>query len=240
MEKYLVSPRIILPALVVWLVFSAVNTVFDEKPEKNENMPMQEEVIDLPEPRTDSPVSLEETIARRRSVRSYTGDPLTMEHIGQLLWSAQGITLESRGFRAAPSAGATFPLEVYIVAGEVDGLASGVYKYVPSDHTIIRKMDGDIRRQLADACLGQSPVRNAPVSLVITAEYARTASRYGDRAGRYVHMEVGHVGQNVSLQAITMGLGTVMVGAFTDDRLKDLLPLPPEEEPLYVIPVGVE
>ncbi len=240
MEKYLVSPRIFIPALAVWLILSAVNTVFDPETEKTEKMRMQEETINLPEPRTDSPVSLEETIAKRRSVRTYTDDPLTIEQIGQLLWSAQGITLESRGYRAAPSAGATFPLEVYLVAGEVDNLPPGVYKYIPSDHTIVKVMDGDIRNGLADACLGQSPVRNAPVSLVISAEYARTASRYGNRATRYVHMEVGHVGQNVSLQAITMGLGTVMVGAFTDDQLKELLPLPPEEEPLYVIPVGKE
>ena len=240
MEKYLVSPRIFLPALAVLAVFLSVNTVFDSETNKTEEMSMQEETIDLPEPRLESPVSLEETIERRRSVRSYQDEPLNLEQVSQLLWSAQGITLESRGYRAAPSAGATFPLEVCLVAGEVENLPAGVYKYVPDDHTMVAKTQGDIRGELADACLGQESVRNAPVSLVIAADYERTASQYGDRAKRYVHMEIGHVGQNVSLQAITMGLGSVMIGAFTDEQLKDLMPVPDNEDPLYVIPVGKE
>ena len=193
--------------------------------------------IDLPEPRYDSGVSLEETLLKRRSVRDYTGEALTLQEVSQLLWSAQGTT-DPRGYRTAPSAGATYPLETYLVVGDVENLTEGVYHYQSAEHRLVRVLDGDLRAQLAGAALGQGWVRNGAVNIIFTAIYERTTRRYGDRGIRYVHMEVGHAAQNVFLQAVALGLGTVVIGAFHDDQVSQILKLPKNEHPLYIMPVG--
>ncbi len=238
MKDYLVPPRVFIPALIVWLFFLSFSTVFDNL-DKNQNNIMQAEKIKLPTPDLKGDLSIEETLLARRSVRSYVDEPLELKWVSQLLWAAQGITYEARGFRTAPSAGATFPLEIYLAAGKVNDLRPGLYKYDPSGHLLVRVGDTDIRGNLAGAALGQGQVRRAPAVIIIAADYNRTAQRYGDRAVRYVHMEVGHAGQNICLQAITYGLGTVIVGAFDDDQVKKVLGLPENEDPLYLIPVGI-
>lgn len=199
---------------------------------------MQENTIKLPHPTLEGQVSLEETILRRRSIRTYRGDPLNLTQVGQMLWAAQGITLPARGFRAAPSAGATFPLEIYVVAGRVTQLQPGLYKYIPSTHSLEMVQTGDLRSRLADAALRQQMISNAPATFVISAVYERTTRRYGNRGIRYVYMEVGHAAQNLNLQAVSLGFGAVMIGAFDDDNIKDILDLPQNEVPLYLIPVG--
>jgi len=193
--------------------------------------------VKLPEPRHDSAVSIEETLVKRRSVRDYTGEPLTLHEVSQLLWAAQGTT-NPRGFRTAPSAGATYPLEMYVVVGDVENLAEGVYRYKSAEHKLVKVLDGDWRAQLAGAALGQSWVKEGAVNIVFTAIYERTTRRYGDRGIRYVHMEVGHAAQNIYLQAVALGLGTVVIGAFRDDQVGEILKLPQNEHPLYIIPVG--
>lgn len=192
-------------------------------------------LVRLSPPRLVGEMSVEEALARRRSVRSYLDEPLTPEELGQLLWAAQGITAEWGG-RTAPSAGATYPLEVYAVVGKVEGLPPGVYRYLPEGHALVLHKRGDVRADLAREALGQPWVRTAPLVLLIAANYERTTARYGERGIRYVHMEVGHVGQNVYLQAEALGLGTVTVGAFYDAKVKALLEI--QEEPLYLMPVG--
>jgi len=189
----------------------------------------------LPVPRYSSKMSVEEALKSRRSIRSYKDTALSLNEVAQLLWAAQGITVKWGG-RTAPSAGATYPLEVYAVVGEVEGLEAGLYHYDPQDHTITKRKTGDLRSALANAALGQTWVRNAPIDLVIAARYERTTRRYGERGIRYVYMEVGHVGQNIYLQAEALGLGTVAIGAFYDDKVKKVLGI--EEEPLYIMPVG--
>lgn len=193
--------------------------------------------LKLPEPRYQGAQSVEEALKERRSTRSYKDEPLSLEDVSQLLWSAQGIT-NSTGFRAAPSAGALFPLEVYIAAGNVQGLPGGVYKYDPRGHGLAKIAEGDVRAELAQAALGQGPVREAAIDIVFSAVYERTTRRYGQRGVRYVHMEAGHAAQNVSLQAVPLGLGTVVIGAFDDVSVKRILRMPPDEEPLYILPVG--
>jgi SagB-type dehydrogenase family enzyme len=197
----------------------------------------QEMVIKLPEPRQDSDVSIEESLLSRRSIRSFTNEPLTLREVSQLLWAAQGIT-DSAGRRTAPSAGALYPLEIYVVAGNVKDLNPGVYHYEPDKHQLTKLMDGDIRAKLASAALGQDSVRNGSISCVITAVYERTTVKYGDRGVRYVHIEVGHAAQNLCLQAVALDLGVVTVGAFDDEQVADVLSLPEDEQPLYIIPVG--
>jgi SagB-type dehydrogenase family enzyme len=197
----------------------------------------QAEVINLPEPRYDSDVSIEQSLLNRRSTRSYTGEPLTLQEVSQLLWAAQGIT-DPRGFRTAPSAGALYPLELYLVVGDVEDLIPGVYRYEPDGHQLVITMDGDKRAELASAALEQSSVREGAISIVFTAVYERTTGKYGERGIRYVHMEAGHAAQNLCLQATAMGLGIVTVGAFNDEQVAELLNLPENEQPLYVIPIG--
>ena len=237
MKILIIPPRVFLPALVVWLVFSSVSVFCDNSESSNEST-MQEQTIKLPAPQLRGPLSLEETLSARRSVRSYKDEPLQLPWVGQMLWAAQGITLEPQGYRTAPSAGATFPLEVYLASGNVTGIDPGLYRYMPAGHSLVKVRDGDIRKELAGAALGQNQVASAPAVFIIAADYGRTSPRYGERATRYVHMETGHAGQNICLQAITYGLGSVIVGAFYDDRVKEVLGLPANEDPLYLIPVG--
>lgn len=168
---------------------------------------------------------------RRRSVREFRPDPLSLAEIAQLLWSAQGVTA-SGGRRTAPSAGARFPLELYLVCEQ------GLFLYLPSGHELRKVAAGDLRAALSAAAFGQRFVAEAPVSLVFAAVYERTTSRYGDRGVRYVHMDVGHAGQNVQLEAEALGLGSCSVGAFDDGAVAGALNLPQEHEPVYIIPVG--
>ncbi len=194
-------------------------------------------VAGLPEPARDGRTSVEKALLQRRSVREYRNQPLTLAEISQLVWAAAGIT-DRAGYRTAPSAGALYPLEVYVVAGNVNGLAAGVYRYSPRGHELVRIAEGDRRRELAAVALGQEMIRHAAADLVFTAVYRRTTSKYGERGMRYVHMEAGHAAENVSLQAVPLRLGTVMVGAFDDARVRGVLNLPGEEAPLYIIPIG--
>lgn len=236
MKKKLILLAIIVCAIIALGVIVGMNTR-----NRRPSLPMAtvepSGAIKLPEPRFKGPVSVEEALLKRRSVREYKDEPLTLAEVSQLLWAAQGVT-DPRGFRTAPSAGALYPLELYLVVGRVEGLSVGVYRYVPDGHYLLRVADGDRREELAAAALGQAYVRDAPIDLVLSAVTERTTSRYGYRGVRYVHMEAGHVGQNVHLQAVSLGLGTVMIGAFTDEQVKQVVGLPKEEVPLYIMPVG--
>jgi len=197
-----------------------------------------EKAIRLPKPNLKGEVSVEEVISRRRSTRQFPPRPVTMSQLSQLLWACQGIT---RGYyRAVPSAGATYPLEVLLCVGEggVESLDPGVYRYAPREHSVVQHLPGDLRQRLCSACLGQVFIRRAPLSVVVCAEHSRTTSSYGDRGVRYVHMEVGHLGQNLALQGEALDLCSVMVGAFRDEDVSRALSLPAELNPLYVIPVG--
>jgi SagB-type dehydrogenase family enzyme len=194
--------------------------------------------LELPRPRFDSDTSIEETLLIRRSIRHYTGEPLALQEVSQVLWAAQAITETEYGFRTAPSAGASYPLEAYIVVGDIENLAPGVYRYIPEDHQIIKTIDGDIRSELAIATFGQEWVKKGALNIIFTSIYERTTQIYGERGIRYVHMEVGHAAQNVYLQVVALGLGTVVIGAFFDDSVRKLLNLPENEQPLYIMPVG--
>jgi SagB-type dehydrogenase family enzyme len=189
--------------------------------------------INLPKPKEKGTISIEETLNKRRSVRDYKRGRLSLEQVSQLFWAASGRNLYRR---TAPSAGATYPLEIYLVAGEVEGLEPGIYHYSFSRHSLEMTKEQDVRNRLSRAALGQEMIEEAPINIILAANYDRTTGHYGQRGNRYVHMEVGHVGQNVSLQAIALNLGTVMIGAFEDKEVKEVLGI--KEEPLYIIPVG--
>jgi len=208
-----------------------------EKPTLTETIRVVEPTL---RPTTAGPVSVEEALARRRSIREYAEKLLTIEQVMQLLWAAQGITLPQYGFRTAPSAGGTYPLEVYVVTkpNGVEGLEAGVYHYEAREHGLVKKIAGDFSGGLMAAALDQDWVGSAPVNLVITAVFERTTGKYGERGVRYVWQETGHAAQNIYLQAVALGLGNVVVGAFYDSEVQRILGLSDQEKPAYVIPVG--
>ena len=193
--------------------------------------------IKLPEPRYRSDVSVEQALKERRSVRSYNDEPLTLEQVSQILWAAQGIT-DKRGFRTAPSGGALYPLDLYVVVGNVNGLDEGIYKYQPGGHSLVMVQKGDKRAELCDATYNQLFVKDAAVDLVFFSVYERITKKYGERGVRYAHIEVGHAAQNVYLQAVALNLDTVVVGAFRDDEVKKVISGEENEDPLYIMPLG--
>lgn len=193
--------------------------------------------IELPQPAAGQGATLIEAFHERRSVRDYTERSVTLAQLAQLLWAAQGVN-DPSGLRTTPSAGALYPLELLLVAGKVEGLDSGVYRYHPRHHTLKLIAEADHRTRLAKAALGQTWIATSPAMLVITAVYERTTQKYGQRGRRYVHIEVGHAAQNILLQAAALGLGAAMAGAFDDAAVADILGLPVSEHPLYLLPVG--
>lgn len=205
-----------------------------------------EKIIQLPQPKFYSDISIEEALLKRRSVRRFTQEPLTLEEISQLFWAAQGITLrpDNKKGRTAPSAGATYPLEIYLAVREsngkagVVGLKPGVYRFLIKEFELKRVLEDDIHLKLSAAALGQEWIAQAPINIIIGAVYERTTAKYGERGVKYVHMEVGHVGQNISLQAISLNLGTVVVGAFKSEEVKKVVNMAENVVPLYIMPVG--
>ena len=198
----------------------------------------------LPAPRTDGTMSVERALANRRSHRDFQDRPISAEQLSQILWAAYGITLPlphpglRGGLRTTPSAGALYPLEIYVIVGNVEGIEPGVYRYISEEHKIVRIIDRDVRHELSNAALGQRMVREAPVTLFYSAVFSRMTARYGERGIRYVFMEIGHSAQNVYLQAEALGLGTCAIGAFIDSQVRQVLQLPANEEPLYLMPIG--
>jgi SagB-type dehydrogenase family enzyme len=227
----------------VWLVVAGlIPVVLTGCHNNNSNTPSATasaapEIFTLPAPQLAGTVSLEESLNERRSVREYSDEPLSLSVVAQLLWAAQGIT-NVNGYRTAPSAGGLYPLEIYLVAGRVEHLPAGIFRYVPKEHNLILINRGDYRQELSSASLDQKSVEDGAIDLVISAVNERTTQKYGERGIRYVAIETGHASQNVLLQAVVLGLGAVPIGAFDDSRVKKLLMIPEEETPLYVIPVG--
>jgi SagB-type dehydrogenase family enzyme len=193
--------------------------------------------VELPDPVTEGEISLERAIAARRSVRDYSPASLTLAETSRLLWAALGFTSRD-GYRAYPSAGALYPLEGVLAAGKVEGLTPGVYRYRPRNHRLRKLRDGDRRAELCAAALNQGAVAGASAVFVLSGVIRRTAGKYGPRAERYVFMEAGHAAQNLLLEAVSLGLSSVPVGAFRDDRVRAVLGLDADEDPLYLLPVG--
>ncbi|UCD23097.1 MAG: SagB/ThcOx family dehydrogenase [Gemmatimonadota bacterium] len=194
-------------------------------------------VIELPQPVHKGGISLTETLHGRRSVREFTASPLTLEQLSQLLWAGQGVT-HPKGYRTAPSAGALYPLELVVAAGLVTDLPAGVYRYRPRKHDLLQSLEGDQRPALAMAAVGQNWISDAAAILAIAAVYERTTKEYGKRGVQYVHIDAGHAAQNLCLQAVALGLGTTVVGAFDDSSVTQLLQLAADEQPVLLIPVG--
>ena len=200
--------------------------------------PSNHKLVSLPEPNTVGDGSLEEAMLRRRSVREFTDRPITQEHLSQLLWSAQGVTGQANHKRTPPSAGGLCPLETNVVIGSVDSLNQGIYRYAPGAHTLEMVSDMDVRMALGRAAVNQTWLADASAVFVFSAVYERTTRKYGERGLRYVHMDAGFAAENLHLQAVALGLGTVVIGAFIDDEVHRVMRLNPDEQPLLILPIG--
>lgn len=220
---------------LILLFFSGLKSVM------NSSEPVSEEkLIKLPDPSYQGKISVEKAIKKRRTIRDFQKKSLVLSQLSQILWAAQGVT-DNRGFmRAAPSGGALYPLDVYVVVGEmgVDGLKAGIYHYDAKYHTVKELCKGDRRKDVARASLGQMWIAKAPIILVITAEYKRITGKYGERGVRYAVIEVGHVGQNIFLQSEALGLGAGIVGAFHDNEVAKSIEALKDHQPLIIMPVG--
>ncbi len=192
----------------------------------------QSDTVRLPKPGPGGAVSVEQAIQNRRSVRNFRKKNPGPGEISRILWAAQGITDPADALRASPSAGAIYPVEIYLLD------ANGRHLYLPGPHSLKRLGSADIRIPLAAAALGQLSVRDAPFSIVICGIPDKIRSKYGDRGMRYLFMEAGHIAQNIHLQAVALGMGSVPIGAFDDGKVGELLKLPGGQIPLYIIPVG--
>lgn len=246
----LITTCLIITVLIATLSYTSPSKhsqkIINESSLNNMNQELNEQVIQLPTPRYESKFSIEEVMLKRRSHRNYVKSAISLEDLSQLLWVAYGITKPDNsrpifrgGFRTAPSAGATFPLEVYAIVGNVKDIEPAVYRYISDGHKLEKVLDEDIRPGLAKAALNQEMIEDAPASLFFSAIFERTMQRYGDRGReRYVCMEIGHVAQNVYLQAEALGLGTCAIGAFNDSKISEVMQLQAEEEPLYIMPIG--
>ncbi|MGM0482548.1 MAG: SagB/ThcOx family dehydrogenase [Patescibacteria group bacterium] len=193
--------------------------------------------IELPEDLVKEENSLEEVISKRRSVRNYDEEALEIRDLSQILWAAQGLTDSDLGLRATPSAGALYPLSVYVAVENVIGLKEGIYRYSVEDHSLNLMKEGGFGDRLHESAMGQSAVKDSSFVIIISADYDITRRKYKERAERYVHMEAGHAGQNIYLQTTALDLGTVAIGAFDDNEVSEVLGLE-KETPLYLFPVG--
>ncbi len=193
--------------------------------------------IQLPAARHQGGIALDSALAARRSTREFSARAIGLADAAQLLWAAQGVN-RAEGRRTAPSAGATYPLQLYLLAARVDGLEPGLYRYRPETHDLVAAGAAVRAADLAGAAWRQDWMEQAAAVLAFAAAYERTAARYGPLAERYVPMEVGHAAQNVYLEAAALGLGTTFVGAFVDTAMAQALALPRAERPLGLMPVG--
>ncbi len=238
MKKVLIVIFIGLIIILVWFLVPKKESTNQSQFMEEKNYSFDENgYMALPEPKKESKTSIEEALLKRRSIREYKDEALSLEEISQILWSAQGITAPEQGGRTAPSAGALYPLEIYLVVRKAENLKPGVYHYLPEGHKIKQVLEKDISGELAIAGLNQMFIKEAPANIVISAVFSRTTSKYGERGNQYVYMEAGHASENIYLQVESLGLGTVTVGAFSDEEIKRILNLQ-KEIPLYIMPIG--
>ena len=236
-------------ALIITLLFvfdGCKNTVDEHEQTKLIKVDSKELSYILPSPKTDGKLSVEKAMTNRRSRRDFHDKEISAEKLSQILWAAYGVTepMPGRrsargGLRTAPSAGALYPFEIYVIVGKVEGIEPGVYKYISQEHKIVRTIDKDMREELSVAALGQDLIKKAPATIFYSAIFSRMTGKYGERGReRYVCMDLGHSAQNIYLQAEAINIGTCAIGAFNDAEVAKVLQLPVDEEPLYIMPIG--
>ncbi len=212
----------------------------DKNRQKNDNhVQVSLREIKLSDPVTSGGMPLNDALYNRRSVREYADSPIKESALSNLLWSAAGISDPDSGLRTVPSAGALYPLEIYVAVGFVENFEPGLYKYSSDDHVLHLIRPGDFRNELYEAAIRQVWIREAAAVILISAVFERTSKVYGDRSERYVYIEAGHCAQNIYLQAEALSIGTTAVGAFNDTSVSDIFYLPSDESPIYLLPLGM-
>ena len=191
-------------------------------------------MVKLPEVKGVRGIPLEEAIEKRRSRRRYKGGSLSLEELSRLLFYSYGITGE-RGFRASPSAGALYAIDVYVAVNNVDGLKEGIYLYMPEEHSLDVRREGRFGIEMTESALGQRMLRDAQVVIALVAVPERMEWRYGERTTRYITLEAGHIAQNIYLEATSLGLGACAIVAFDDESMSRIF----EGRPvIYLVTVG--
>jgi len=225
--------------IAIFFIFILVRTPSSFQPTKLISIGTVNQIeIPLPKPALKGSMSLEESLLKRRSIREFSNEPISLENLSQLLWAAQGMTSGSGG-RTAPSAGGTYPLEIYVFVNRVENLATGIYHYESQKHSLVRLKEGDFKEQIYSAALSQSWVEDSAVVFVYSAVPKRTTERYGERGMQYIFIEVGHASQNLLLETVSLGLGAVPIGAFDDKQLNSLIGIDGENEKVvYINAVG--
>ncbi len=213
---------------------------WDRQPETYKVYPNAPQIA-LGPPHVEQSKPLFEALAERRSVRAFGGDPITREELSTLLWSAQGITRRQGrfAFRTAPSAGALYPIETYLAVHRVKGIDPGIYHYAVQDHALELLTAGDQREKVSRAALDQKIAHSADVVFILSAVFARSKWKYGQRAYRYIYLDAGHLAQNLALGAVALELGSCHIGALYDDLSNALLGIDAEHEGvIYMTAIG--
>jgi SagB-type dehydrogenase family enzyme len=236
-QALLIFTILIVTGIVLLVLVNVITPGGHKNMDFKEEVVMEGKIVRLPAPDRSGGMSLNEALNQRRSVRSYRNEPLSISQVSQLLWSAQG-TNNERGFRTAPSAGATFPLELFVMANNITGMSKGIYHYNPFENTLELYREGDFAGALMRASLSQSMITDAGMVIIFGAIFGRTTQRYDERGIRYVYNEIGHAAQNVHLQVSALNLGTVVIGAYIDEEVEAVLNLDDEIRVLYLMPVG--
>ena len=223
-------------AVVLFLMGASSVPVLVDLDDVSQHAIAQEEssesaVVKLPSPKLDGSVSVEKALAQRRSIRTYKDEALSLAEVSQILWAAQGITDAKSGKRTAPSARASYLLELYLISGNVSGLPQGMYKYQPEGHGLSEITGGDVKTKLFEAA-GQASIKSAPAALVFTGDTERS------RTPELMYLEAGHAAQNVYLQAVSLELGTVVMAGFKPEEVGKALSIPPDEKVIYIMPLG--
>ena len=236
MKKIYLSLFLTIIMAIVFLAIFKKDIYKDNSVDKKLEIKNNNLLINLPKPSLKGEISFEEAVLKRRSVRSYSDEPLKIEEVSQLLWASQGITDFDYNFRTTPSAGALYPLSIYIVVENVENLDSGIYKYLPESHSVEKIKEGNFRNDIYENSLKQSSIKESSLIIIICADYQITRNKYKEHAEKYVHMESGHVGQNIYLQSVSLNLGVVAVGAFDNQEIKNIINS--KEVPIYIFPIG--
>lgn len=231
MRKHNLFSIVILMTIGVLAIFALSFTQTGEQPKVAPAKKSEAEIIKLPAPKLDGTVSVEKALAERRSVRAYKDEPLSLAEVSQILWAAQGISDSTSGKRTAPSARASYYLDIFLVSGKVTDLPGGLYKYQPQGHQLLRVAEGDAKAKLFDAA-GQAPIEKAPAALLVTGQSDRATNP------NWMYLEAGHAAQNVYLQGVSLGIGTVVMAGFKPDEVKKAMGLPENNELIYIMPLG--
>lgn len=210
-------------------LFKTFITGFDEK--LSEKKPLNE-TVKLPEPETKGGPPIWDCLRKRRSVRDYKTQTVSLKELSQILWGSYGVTAKEWGYylKTAPSAGALYPIEIYVASFNVEGLKKGIYHFNPKDMTLIGVFEGDFSGEITSACLGQDFILDSAFTLVLTAIPSRTMGRYRERGVRYILMDLGCIIQNIYLSLTAMNMGGCIIGAFSDSAMNKIMNLNPEKE----------